>query len=220
VSGQRPLVAVDGAAGSGKSTLSRSLAQALGVPYINTGLMYRALAAAALETGASPNDARALVELARGLRFTLGPGDPVELYIEGYPDDRLTTMEVESTVSTVAKHPEVRAWMRARQRELGGAGAVMEGRDIATTVFPQARLKLFLRAEGTARAARRAVQRGAEDADREAGALRSRDASDARTVPLEPTADAVVLDTDRLDIEETLEAALRAVRRVWPGETT
>jgi cytidylate kinase len=220
VSGERPVVAVDGAAGSGKSTLSRALAQALNVPYINTGLMYRALAAAALETGTTPNDAAALVELARGLRFTLRPGDPVELQIEGYPEHRLTTMEVESTVSTVATHPEVRAWMRARQRELGAAGAVMEGRDISTAVFPHARVKLFLRAEGKAREERRAMQRGAEDADRTAGALRSRDARDARTVPLEPTVDAVVLDTGRLDVAETLVAALAAVRRVWPEETT
>jgi cytidylate kinase len=110
--------------------------------------------------------------------------------------------------------------MRARQRELGSAGAVMEGRDIATAVFPHARLKLFLRAEGKAREARRAMQRGAEDADRTGGALRSRDAQDARTVPLEPTVDAVVLDTDRLDVAETLEAALDAVRRLWPEDTT
>lgn len=217
---RRPIVAVDGAAGSGKSTLSRSLAGALGVPYINTGLMYRALAAAALETGTEPEDAAGLLELARGLRFTLRPGDPVELQIEGYPDDRLTTVEVESTVSTVSKHPEVRAWMRARQRELGASGAVMEGRDIATAVFPDARVKLFLRAKGKARETRRAMQRGAEDADTTAGALRSRDARDARTVPLEPTADAVVLDTDRLDIAQTLAAALDVVRRAWPEETT
>jgi cytidylate kinase len=220
VTARRPIVAVDGAAGSGKSTLSRSLAGALGVPYINTGLMYRALAAAALETGTEPEDAAGVLELARGLRFTLCPGDPVELQIEGYPDDRLTTVEVESTVSTVSKHPEVRAWMRARQRELGASGAVMEGRDIATAVFPDARVKLFLRAKGKARETRRAMQRGAEDADTTAGALRSRDARDARTVPLEPTADAVVLDTDRLDIARTLAAALDAVRRVWPEETT
>jgi cytidylate kinase len=210
------LVAVDGAAGSGKTTLSRRLAQVLDVPYINTGLMYRALAALALRTQTSIDDAAALLDLTRNLRFTLLSGDPVELTIEGFDREELMDEKVESTVSTVARPPAIRKWMREQQRILGAEGAVMEGRDIATIVFPEARLKLFLHAEHGARGARRASERGSADRGTVAEALRSRDERDARTNPLEPTPDAVVIDTGELDIEATLDAALAAVRRVWP----
>jgi cytidylate kinase len=210
------LIAVDGPAGSGKTTLSRRLARILEVPYVNTGLMYRALAAAAARTDTSIEDEAALVELARNLRFMLGGGDPVELEVEGYDHDDLTSLDVEGTVSTVARHPRVRAWMREQQRALGAQGAVMEGRDIATVVFPEAPIKLFLHAEHGARGARRASQRGATDEERVADALRTRDERDARTNPLEPAPDAVVIDTGELDVDATLERALAAVRRVWP----
>jgi cytidylate kinase len=213
----RVIVAVDGAAGSGKTTLSRGLARILGVPYVNTGLMYRALAAAAARTHTSIHDEEALLDLARNLRFTLAGHDPVALEVDGYGHDDLTNPAVEATVSTVSRHPAVRAWMRERQRALGADGAVMEGRDIATVVFPEARLKLFLHAEHRAREARRASERGAADRDQVADALRTRDARDARTNPLEPAPDAIVIDTGALDIDATLEVALDAVRRIWPS---
>jgi len=211
------IVAVDGAAGSGKTTLSRRLAQILGIPYVNTGLMYRALAAAADRTGTSVDDEPALLELARNLRFRLEGRDPVSLEVEGYPADALTTVEVESTVSTVSRHPAVRSWMREQQRALGANGAVMEGRDIATVVFPDAPVKLFLRAEPVDREARRAAERDDADRSRIADALRSRDERDARTNPLEPAPDAVVIDTGELDVGQTLQRALETVRRVWPA---
>jgi cytidylate kinase len=213
----RVLVAVDGAAGSGKTTLSRRLAQILGVPYVNTGLMYRALAAAAVRAGASIEDEPRLVELARSLRFRLEGHDPTSLEVEGYTAQELTAPEVESTVSAVARHPAVRGWMRERQRALGADGAVMEGRDIATVVFPEAPVKLFLRAETDEREARRAAERGNSDRTGVADALRSRDERDARTNPLEPAPDAIVIDTGELDVEATLQRALEAVRRVWPA---
>jgi cytidylate kinase len=214
---ERVLIAVDGPAGSGKTTLARRLARLLEVPYVNTGLMYRALAAAAARTDTSIEDEAALVDLARNLRFTLVGRDPVELEVEGHDHDDLTSLDVEGTVSTVARHPRVRAWMREQQRALGARGAVMEGRDIATVVFPEAPIKLFLHAAHDARGARRASERGATDEERVADALRMRDERDARTNPLEPAPDAVVIDTGELDVDETLERAVAEVRRVWPA---
>jgi cytidylate kinase len=204
------VIAIDGAAGSGKSTLARGLAAALGLPYVNTGLMYRALAASVRRDGCDVDDPEAVLDLARRLRFHLRPGDPSELEVEGYAVDELTSPEVESTVSAVSRHPAVRRWMCDRQRALGAEGVVMEGRDIATVVFPDAELKLFLNADPAARAARRAGDRAASSAVVER-AIKARDARDSRTNPLEPAAGAVVLDTGALGIEATLREALRLV---------
>jgi cytidylate kinase len=211
------LVAVDGAAGSGKSTLARRLARALGVGYINTGLMYRALAAASIRSGVAPDDAEGLVDLAHALRFTVEGEHPAELEVEGYGLADLTTADVESRVSLVARHPSVRAVMRDLQRAMGADGAVMEGRDIATVVFPDAPLKLFVQADRRSRVGRRAQERGA-DTENVREALQQRDARDARTTPLEPAPGAVIIDTTDLSIEQTLDAALEAARRVWPSE--
>ena len=215
--GIRPrVVAVDGAAGSGKSTLARGLSKALGLPYVNTGLMYRALAAAAIRAGAPSDDERRLLELFPGLRFILQPPPPGELEVDGFDHDELTSVEVESTVSLVASHPGVRRSMRTEQRRLGEAhGAVMEGRDIASVVFPDAPVKLYLQARAAERSARRAAERRGEPATI-ARALGERDERDARTTPHEPTPDAVVIDTSDLDPAETLEAALDAVRERAP----
>jgi CMP/dCMP kinase len=212
------LVAVDGAAGSGKSTLAEGLARSLGLAYINTGLMYRALAAASIRSSVASDDAEGLVDLARGLRFTLRGDDPPELEVEGYSHADLTTPEVESRVSLVARHHPVRTLMRELQRALGADGAVMEGRDIATVVFPEAPLKLFVQADPDRRVDRRADERGA-DVDAVGKALQRRDARDARTTPLEPAPGAIVIDTTDLSIEQTLAAALELARRVWPGRS-
>lgn len=209
------VIAIDGAAGSGKSTLGRGLARALGLPYINTGLMYRALAAAALRAEVDPSEEEALLELTGQLRFTLRGADPAELTIEGFDERSLTSLEVESIVSSVASHPSVRRWMVERQRALGRSGAVMEGRDIATVVFPDAAAKIFLVAGREVRADRRAAER-ATAADDVAPSLQARDERDARTTPLEPAASADVIDTTGLGIEETLREALRIVRTRWP----
>ena len=156
------VVAIDGVAGSGKSTLARSLAGALGLPYINTGLMYRALAASALDQEVATDDETALVELTRRLTFTVVDGDPSELEVEGFPSDRLMTLEVEAVVSSVARHPGVRTLMRATQRAIGERdGAVMEGRDIGSVVFADAPVKLYLSADVDQRAERRTDQRRA-----------------------------------------------------------
>src|SRR4029453_17544192 len=121
------IVAIDGPAGSGKSTLARALALELDLPYVNTGLMYRVLAADAIRHGVPPDDAEGVLRLTARLRFPLVGAHPRELEVEGSTVDDLTTPTVERTVSVVAAHPAVRTWMRDAQRVLGAGGAVMEG---------------------------------------------------------------------------------------------
>jgi cytidylate kinase len=213
-----PVVAIDGSAGSGKSTLARLLARELQLPYVNTGAMYRALTLAARRREVQIEDAEALVRLMETLEFTLSPpvrhDEPRELWIDGArPTEELESVEVEAGVSTVATHPQVRAAMRAAQRALGEGGAVMEGRDIGSAVFPDARLKLFLVAEPHERAGRRVEERGVEDV---AGALHERDRRDARVNPSVPAGDAVVIDTSELDVDGTLRAALAIVEERAP----
>lgn len=203
------VVAIDGAAGSGKSTLARLLARELRLPYVNTGSMYRALTLAALRGAVDVEDGPALARLMDTLDFTLSSGTDGELLIDGAPpSDDLETADVEASVSTVAKHPPVRSAMRVAQRALGVGGAVMEGRDIGTVVFPDAPLKLFLVAAPDERAGRRVDERGATDV---AEALHARDRLDARVNPHVPADDAVVIDTSDLSVEGTLRAALDAV---------
>jgi len=215
VAGPPRIVAIDGAAGSGKSTLARGLARALGLPYVNTGLMYRALTRAALDGDVDLDDGDTLAALTRALRLRLTAADPPELEVEGYTSAALVTAEVDAAVSRASRHPQVRTAMRDVQRALGSAGAVMEGRDIGTVVFPEAPVKLFLRADPAARESRRAGER--EGPHHEvASALHVRDAEDARVNPHEPAVGAITLDTTDATPERTLDLALNLVRERLP----
>jgi CMP/dCMP kinase len=206
------VIAIDGPAGAGKSTLAAGLARALGIPYLNTGAMYRSLAAEALRTGVDPADGPALAEVARSLRFSV-EGDPPSLLVNGRaPGEHLAAPEVEAVVSSVASHPEVRAVLRAEQRRLGAGGAVVEGRDIGTVVFPDADVKVFLVADQDERAARRQADRSEEDPALVA-ALERRDSLDARTNPLVPSPDARVVDSTGRSPEEVLAEVLALVGR-------
>ena len=205
----RPVVAIDGPAGAGKSTLARALAGELALPYVNTGLMYRALAARGLARGINSDDGATLAKVADGMYFDLDDREIPELLIDGRPpDDSLTDPAVEEVVSAVARHPEVRAVLRARQRELGRGGAVREGRDIGTVVFPEATVKIFLSAAPDVRVGRRLKERRKA----KAGSVVERDAKDRLTNPLEPAGDAHVLDSTRLGRDQVLAEALRIVR--------
>ena len=213
MSPHRPVVAIDGPAGSGKSTLARRLAERLGLPYLNTGLMYRALALRALREAIDLEDGPGLADLAGRMTFDLDPSvRPTALSIDGeVPDTSLTSPEVESNVSMVARHPEVRAVLRAEQRRLCERGGVVEGRDIGTVVAPQADAKIFLKAEEAERIARRTSERRV--VTQEVGrALSARDELDARTNPLEPATDAVEIDTTRMSPDAVFETALALVR--------
>ena len=209
---RRTVVAIDGPAGAGKSTLARALAQQLGLAYVNTGAMYRALTAVALRRGVDPGDAGALSALAGALRFSLDRGTPPSLSIDGRPPEQdLSSADVEAAVSQVASHPSVRDVLRAEQRRLGELGTVVEGRDIGTVVFPDADVKVFLRADPRERAARRQAERGNTD-PRLAEALDRRDARDARTNPLIPAQDARVVDSTDREPEDVLEEVRAVVR--------
>jgi GTPase len=213
--GRRPVIAIDGPAGAGKSTLARRLAEALGLPYVNTGIMYRSLALEALRRGIEPGDGEALAEVARQLKFGMDRSTtPPAVTVGGsVPGEELETPEVEAVVSEVARHRPVREILRAEQRRLGEQGAVVEGRDIGTVVFSDADLKVFLRADPSERAARRQAERGSVD-PRLAEALARRDDLDARTNPLEPAPDAVVVDTSGREAEDVLREVLGLARRV------
>jgi CMP/dCMP kinase len=209
------IVAIDGAAGSGKSTLGRGLARALRLPYLNTGLMYRGLTHAALQRGVDPGEGPALAELTRTLVFALDRGDPPELSIDGAPPGpELEAPAVEAHVSRVAAHPEVRAEMRDEQRRLGRRGAVMEGRDIGSVVFPDAPVKIYLVADAGVRADRRARER-IEGSDA-AQSLLERDERDMKVNVFEAPPGGVVIDTTDLDVDGTVEAALRLIRERAP----
>jgi cytidylate kinase len=137
---------------------------------------------------------------------------PAELVIEGgRPDPGLMSPEVESTVSFVARHPEVREALRAEQRRLSEGGGVVEGRDIGTVVAPDADVKLFLQAAETERISRRSQERSAPT-DPVGRALSERDALDARTNPLEPAEDAVAIDTTGVEADAVFEEALGLIR--------
>ncbi len=211
------VIAIDGAAGSGKSTLARGVAEMLGLPYLNTGSMYRALTLEALRRGVDPGDAAGLVHLMHGLSFSLGRGPGSRLRIDGEePDPELEGSAVDAAVSRVSSHRSVRAVMHERQRALGRVGAVIEGRDIGSVVFPEATIKFYLVADPEARAARRVPERVA-GAGATRAALHARDAADAIVNPFEPVPDAIVIDTGRTDEPEALRVALAAIAERTQG---
>ncbi len=213
------MIAVDGPAGAGKSSASRALARRLGFGYVDTGAMYRAVGVLAAERGIDPDDAAALGRLVAGLDFELAR-DGERLLIGGRDlSAAIRRPEAGELASRVSTQPVVRQRLVALQRALGAAGGVvMEGRDIGTVVFPDARVKLYLTADPATRAARRAAELRAAAATVDEAALArelaERDRRDAGRAhsPLRPAADAVVLDTTALTLEDVVEAMERVVR--------
>jgi cytidylate kinase len=197
------IVAIDGPAGAGKSTVALTLARRLGFFYLDTGAMYRALTWLALREGADVDDADALAALALAHPTSFGSNGVVE--VAGVDvTDSIRQVEIDRLVPVVARHSKVRKVMRERQRTLGSAGdAVIEGRDIGTVVAPQAEVKVFLVAEAAERARRREGERPGVRADALAADLRVRDERDAENT--RPAADAVVLDTTALTVDEVVD---------------
>ena len=203
------VIAIDGPAGAGKSTVAARLARQLGYVNIESGAMYRALALKAIEGDVSFDDERALLALAMDSKIVLEPtlsGNRVRLDGQDV-SERIRETDVTEAASRVSVHPGGREWMVARQRELGAAGGVvMEGRDIGTKVFPDAEVKIFLDADPSVRGERRFKQQGTERSEAVLKELRERDQRDRSRAasPLEPAADAVVIDSTRLNIDEVL----------------
>ena len=216
------LVAIDGPAGSGKSSVARAVAGELGYIDLNTGAAYRAVALLALQEGVDLEDGDLLAEIAR--RVGLGAegarvdGSPV-------PEEDLRAPEVSAAASKVSAKPEVREVLLCVQREAaqearGEGGAVVEGRDIGTVVLPEADLKIFLQAAPEERARRRAHQTGREtelDRIREAIKKRDRQDSERETSPLKPAPDAVILDTTALSLDEVVSRVLDLARSLQKG---
>jgi cytidylate kinase len=211
----RPVIAIDGPAGAGKSTVALALARRLGFVLVDTGALYRGVALAAREAGVAWSDGEALGRLANELnfRFELVPGGSPRLFIAGSDrSDDIRTPEISLGASDVSKHPGVRSALLGLQRQLGQqGGVVLEGRDIGTVVFPDAELKVFLTANPMTRAARRVqdlAERGiSADLGQTLDEIQRRDAQDAgrEIAPLRAAPDAVTLDSTQLDVDAVVE---------------
>jgi CMP/dCMP kinase len=215
------IIAIDGPAGSGKSTLGRMLARALNLLYIDTGSMYRAIALAVIDAELDPSNTGAVADLAQHADIDLeGDPDSLKVWLEGRDvterirDDDVT--EMSSVVSTI---PGVRRAMVARQREMGRRGAVMNGRDIGTVVFPDADVKFFLDAVPAERAERRFKEDQLVNSDatfsQTLAEINERDRRDSTRAdsPLKIADDAIVIDSTGLSIDAVFERMMEHVHR-------
>lgn len=210
------VIAVDGPAGSGKSTVARTVAAKLGFDYLDTGAMYRAVAFESIRRGVDPQDAETVGEISRRMDLEVGQrvlvnGADATIEIRG--------PEVTRAVSSVAAHPQVRSELVLRQREwaTGKAGVVVEGRDIATVVFPQAEVKVFLTASEDARAERRSKEMLDGDYNQVAADMVRRDRADSTRAasPLSAAPDAVVIDTTSLNSDQVVDKVMELAAAAW-----
>ena len=215
------IIAIDGPSGAGKSTLGRMLARALNLLYLDTGSMYRAVALAVMEASISATDDIAVGSLASRVDIDIkGDPDSLRVTLEGRDvTDEIRTEEVTETSSIISTIPQVRRAMVARQREMGKRGAVLNGRDIGTVVFPDADVKFFLTAAPAERAQRRFNEERGQDADASFEATladmieRDRRDSTREDSPLKVAEDAIVVDSTGSSIDEVFEKMMAAVQK-------
>jgi cytidylate kinase len=210
------IVTIDGGVASGKSAVGKRVAEKLGLPFIDSGLMYRAITRLAAQRGIDPHDDAAVTRLADSTRIRIDGervwADGVELTEGIYDSDHADALPIISAI------PGVRKALVEQQREMGESGVVMAGRDIGTVVFPQADHKFFLVASLDEKVRRRAAQyerrgeRVGEDAMRKEVELRDRVDSNRPVAPLRPADDAVIIDTDQLDLDQVVDRIVQHVR--------
>jgi cytidylate kinase len=218
----RPVIAIDGPAGAGKSTVALRLAQRLGFVLVDTGALYRGVALAARERAIAWTDGAALGALTAqlDLKFEARSDGAPRLIIDGKDrSGEIRTPEISMGASDVSKHPEVRAALLGLQRRLGvDGGVVLEGRDIGTVVFPDAEAKVFLTANDDTRAARRVQDLAAKgisaDPDKTLSEIRARDAQDSgrAVAPLRAAEDAIMLDTTAMNIDAVVDHLISIAR--------
>lgn len=215
------IVAIDGPAGAGKSTISRMVADRFGWTYLDTGAMYRAVTLLALEQGVAPGAGEELGRLARQLQleFKPGPGGVPRVFAgEREITEDIRSQEVTRSVSEVCAHASVRETMTARQRQAADSGSVVvDGRDIGTVVFPGAQVKIFLTASVDERARRRRLELAGKGItvtqEAMAADITARDDHDSsrEVAPLKAADDALVLDTTRMSIDEVVDMVARII---------
>jgi len=222
---KHPVIAIDGPAGAGKSTLAAHLARRFGFLNLETGAMYRALALKAIDNDLGFDDETVLVDLASNTRIALEPQrEGNRVFLDGVDvSRRVREPDVTAAASKVSIHPRLRAWMVDQQRLMGaGGGVVMEGRDIGTVVFPDAEVKIFLDAAPEVRGNRRYRQttpdQAADSTVTEQALiqeLKERDERDRNRSesPLRPAEDAIILDSTSMTLDQVLEAAETIVRK-------
>jgi cytidylate kinase len=216
------IIAIDGPAGSGKSTTARLLAKRLGYTYLDTGAFYRALTLKVLESGVSPEDGAGVVQLAEKTTIDLQPQeDKNRVWLDGRDvTQKIREPRVTNAISPISENPKVRALMVQKQRAIGhNGGVVMEGRDIGTVVFPDADLKIFMQASLDERARRRQEELAAMGITRDMDILREeiarRDQKDAnrKVAPLVCASDAILLDTTQMTIQQQVEFIVQALEK-------
>jgi len=214
------IIAIDGPAGVGKSTVARQVATRLGYRYVDTGSLYRAVAWNVMRAGVNPADHMAIATLLASTRITLipDPGSPRVRVDDQDVTQEIRTSDVSHMASVVSAIPAVREWLLPVQRTLGAEGhVVIEGRDIGTCVFPTASVKLFLDADSEVRAARRQrefVTAGVSvPLDRTQRDMDARDQRDRTRslAPLQPAADAVVIDTSALSLDQVIDKLMAVI---------
>ncbi len=220
---EKIIVTIDGPAGAGKTTVSRAVAKELGYTYVDTGALYRGLAVVVNRKGVDPTDDKALAQICDALDLSLVPGEEDNQVLANGEDITafLRTPEISMTASAVSARPLVREWLMGTQRELGAkGGAVFEGRDMGTVVFPEARAKFFLQADPTVRAHRRhleLMEKGiASTEEKVAQDMEKRDQNDSTRAiaPLKPAQDAILVDSTQINIPEVVDVILGRIFQI------